>query len=208
MPRAFSALLIDDKPLIPLPPDEFVGSWYQRFVEPRCTICTSPWRETVEHVYLASGRKPYAVHTFFMKHFGVRIYPETVGTHMEQHCDLSRLWKSGIAEIERRAEDFARFRGRELDLAIQALMVELDDIRGMDCRKNPDLKIKRAQMVDRLAVNIAKLKKERDELPVGSNVEGLLFQTLTDIINRLPHEECRQVVWTKIREVKDLLQNA
>jgi hypothetical protein len=67
--KYFRDLKEGDKPLMPLPPDNMSDISYPQFMEPRCAICTSPFRDLVEHVYLDSGKKNQSVIRFFFAVF-------------------------------------------------------------------------------------------------------------------------------------------
>jgi hypothetical protein len=54
----FKDLKEGDRPLSPLPPDNMSDIQYPQFIEPRCSLCTSAFRDLAEHVYLESGKKP------------------------------------------------------------------------------------------------------------------------------------------------------
>jgi hypothetical protein len=66
--RMFSDLKENERPLIPLPPDNMSDISYPQFIEPRCAICVSPFRDLAEHVFLESGKKPQTVLNYFAKH--------------------------------------------------------------------------------------------------------------------------------------------
>jgi len=66
--RMFAHLKEGEIPLVPLPQDNMSDISYPQFVEPRCTICTSTFRDLAEHVYLETGKKAQSVINFFAKH--------------------------------------------------------------------------------------------------------------------------------------------
>ena len=156
--RMFAHLKEGELPLIPLPQDNMSDISYPQFLEPRCTICTSPFRDLAEHVFLDNGRKVQSVITFFAKHFDAKLNWMQVNTHMEQHCDFKKISTSGLKNYEQREELITPWIFREQQLALTALLVELDDVRGMDCSKNNDLKLRRAAMVEKLISKILYLK--------------------------------------------------
>jgi hypothetical protein len=59
--KMFSQLKENEQPVIPLPPDNMSDISYPQFLEPRCVICTSPFRDLAEHVYLETGKKAQSV---------------------------------------------------------------------------------------------------------------------------------------------------
>ena len=94
--KMFRDLKEGDKPLAPLPPDNMSDISYPQFMEPRCAICTSPFRDLVEHVYLDSGRKNQSVIRFFLQYFDAQMNWMQINTHMEQHCDFKKISTSGL----------------------------------------------------------------------------------------------------------------
>lgn len=54
---------------------------------------------------------------------------------MEQHCDLKKISTSGLKNYEQREELIAPWIFREHHLALTALLVELDDVRGLIAQK-------------------------------------------------------------------------
>ena len=194
--RMFSELKEGDKPLIPLPPDTMSDISYPQFLEPRCTICTSPFRDLAEHVFLESGKKPQSVINYFHKHYDAKLNWVQINTHMEQHCDFKKIATSGLKNYEQREELVAPWVFREHQLALTALLVELDDVRGMDCSKNNDMKLKRANMVEKLISKILYLKEQRDN-------QGVFAINVFEVLMRL-HEKMESE--TDKRTIRDEIQ--
>ena len=71
--KMFRDLKEGDKPLMPLPPDNMSDISYPQFVEPRCAMCTSPFRDIAEHTFPESGKKPQAVLHFFHKYYDAKL---------------------------------------------------------------------------------------------------------------------------------------
>lgn len=201
--RMFSSLKEGERPLMPLPPDNMSDISYPQFMEPRCSICTSPFRDMAEHVYLESGKKPQAVMTFFFKYYDAKLNWVQINTHMEQHCDFKKIATSGLKNYEQREELIAPWVFREHQLALTALLVELDDVRGMDCSKNNDLKLRRAAMVEKLVSKILHLKEVRDNQGVFAiNV----FEILMDLHEVMESESDKRKIRDKIVELRAKIQ--
>ena len=200
--RPFSTLGNNDQPLIPLPIDTHADIQYPTRLEPRCQLCRSPLRERGEHIYLDQGRKPQSVVNFFLKFFNAKISWECVDQHMQHHCSFKHISQSGLKNYAIREEDVMHWKYREIELTETALLVELDDIRGMDCGGNCELKLKRANMVERLTTRLMSLKKDRDDSGTHS-VD--IFQVLKDIHDAMPTQDSKQVVRDKVRELRERL---
>jgi hypothetical protein len=201
--RMFRELKEGDKPVIAIPREYPLSIHYPQFMEPRCAICTSPFRELAEHVYINNGKKPQAVLNFFETYFNAKLNWVQVKTHMEQHCNLRNIATKGLDTYRGREEEVAEWLGREFYLVELALLVELDDIRGMDCSKNPELKLKRASMVERLTTRLKELKKERDESLMSS---FNIFEILMDLHNSMESEADKKLIREKVAELRDRLQ--
>ena len=202
--RMFSDLKEGDKPIIPLPPDTMSDITYPQFLEPRCTICTSPFRDLAEHVFLESGKKPQSVINYFHKHFDAKLNWVQVNTHMEQHSDFKKIATSGLKNYEQREELIAPWIFREHQLALTALLVELDDVRGMDCSKNNDMKIKRANMVEKLISKILYLKEARDNQGVFAiNV----FEVLMKLHEKKESETDKRLIRDEIQALRAKIQS-
>lgn len=202
--RMFSELKEGDKPIIPLPPDTMSDILYPQFLEPRCTICVSPFRDLAEHVFLESGKKPQSVINYFHKHFDAKLNWVQVNTHMEQHCDFKKIATSGLKNYEQREELIAPWIFREHQLALTALLVELDDVRGMDCSKNNDMKLKRANMVEKLISKILYLKEQRDNQGVYAiNV----FEVLMKLHEKMESEMDKRFIRDEIQALRAKIQS-
>jgi hypothetical protein len=201
--RMFSDLKETDRPIVPLPPDPMSDISYPQFVEPRCAMCTSPFRDIAEHVFLESGKKPQAVLHFFHKHYDAKLNWVQVSNHMENHCDFKKIATSGLKNYEQREELIAPWIFREHHLALTALLVELDDIRGMDCSKNSDLKLRRAQMVEKLVSKILYLKERRDNNGIFSlNI----FEILMEVHENMESENDKRFIRDKMTMLKAKIQ--
>ena len=203
--RLLTQLGPDDKPLLPLPPDTKSDVVYGTKHEHRCSLCNSPWRTRSEHVYIEHKQKPSAVVHFFAKYIGAKVSWEAVKTHMTEHCRMQNIGMSGLAHIARRGDEVALWKYREKDLVIDSLLVEIDDVRGIDCARNPELMLKRAGTMERLTTRLNTVVKERDE--AGSNGVNV-FQILMDVHDALQHDECRKVIRDKVKAIRDRLSDA
>lgn len=201
--KMFRELKEGDKPIVPLPPDAMSDIQYPQFVEPRCSLCISPFRDLAEHVYLESGKKPQFVINYFLKHFDAKLNWVQVNTHMDQHCDFKKIATSGLKNYEQREELIAPWIFREQQLALTALLVELDDVRGMDCSKNNDMKLRRAAMVEKLISKILYLKELRDNQGVFAiNI----FEVLVKLHEKMESETDKRIIRDEIQDLKAKIQ--
>jgi len=202
--RMFSDLKENERPIIPLPPDNMSDISYPQFIEPRCAICVSPFRDLAEHVFLESGKKPQTVLNYFAKHFDAKMNWVQISTHMEQHCDFKKIATSGLKNYEQREELIAPWIFREHQLALTALLVELDDVRGMDCSKNNEMKIKRAAMVEKLISKILQIKDARDNQGVYSiNI----FEILMKLHEKMESEFDKKIIRDELVELRHKIQS-
>ncbi len=201
--KLFAELKFDEKPVVPLPQDTFIDVYYPQYTETRCSICSSPFRTLAEHVYLESGKKPQATIKFFEKHFNARLNWAQVKTHMDAHCDFRKVSVSGLKGYEQREEMIAPWVFREHQLALIALMTELDEVRGIDCGKNNELKLKRSAMVEKLIARIMDLKEKRD----NAGVLALnIFEILINLHEKLVCADDKRIVSMEIKTLRDRLQ--
>lgn len=200
--KLFKEIKPDDLPLIPLPPDNCSDMNYPQFIEVRCSICSSHLRDLAEHVYLESGKKPQSVIKFFERHYGAKLNWMQVQTHMETHCDFKKLITSGLKSYEQREDLIAPWMFRESQLALTALMVELDDVRGIDCSKNNDLKLKRAAMVEKLISKILDIKEKRDN---QSSYAFNIFEILMDLHDRFDSEHDKRLIRDQLKKLREKL---
>lgn len=202
--RYFSDLKEGDRPLIPLPPDNMSDISYPQFVEPRCTICISPFRDLAEHVFLENGKKPQSVINYFNKYFDAKLNWVQINNHMENHCDFKKIATSGLKNYEQREELIQPWIFREHQLALTALLVELDDVRGMDCSKNNEMKLKRAAMVEKLISKILYLKETRDNQGVFAiNI----FDVLVKLHEKMTSEEDKRVIRDEINQLREKIKS-
>ena len=201
--KYFRDLKEGDKPLMPLPPDNMSDISYPQFLEPRCAICTSPFRDLVEHVYLDSGRKNQSVIRFFQQYFDAQMNWMQINTHMEQHCDFKKISTSGLKNYEQREELIAPWIFREHQLALTALLVQLDDVRGIDCSKNNEMKLKRAAMVEKLISKILNVKDSRDNQGIY-NIN--IFEILANLHEKMASESDKRIIREEIVALRNKIQ--
>ena len=176
---------------------------YPQFFEARCAICSSPYRNLAEHVFLESGKKSQTVIKFFERHYNAKLNWSQVSTHMDNHCDFKKLVTSGLKNYEQREELIAPWIFRENQLALTALMVELDDIRGMDCSKSNELKLKRAAMVEKLIGKIMDLTEKRNNQGVFA---FNIFDILWDLHEKFNSSYDKQLVREQMKSLRDQLK--
>lgn len=201
--KLFRELKETDKPYYPLPPDNMNDISYPQFLEPRCSICSSPFRDLAEHVFLESGKKPQSVIQFFTHYFDAKLNWMQINTHMEQHCDFKKISTSGLKNYEQREELIAPWIFREHHLALTALLVELDDVRGIDCSKNSEMKLKRASMVEKLITKILMVKDSRDNQGIY-NIN--IFEILATLHERMENENDKRIIREEIVALRNKIQ--
>jgi hypothetical protein len=198
----FRDLKADSVPIIPLPDDPCPDIFYpNNYVENRCVICNSPWRVRLEHEFIAQGRKPNRVRSFFEKYFGAKITWESIATHMTHHCDLSKIQQDGQLYYQHREDDLSLYKFREDDLALIALTDQLYEMKSLSV-KSADSKMKLASVITSLSKQIAQIKKDRDA--AGSqNIN--FFKVLMDIHDKLMHEDDKKIVRDVVKELREQL---
>jgi hypothetical protein len=122
---------------------------------------------------------------------------------MEQHCDLKKISTSGLKNYEQREELIAPWIYREHQLALTALLVELDDVRGIDCSKNNEMKLKRAAMVEKLISKILHLKEVRDNQGIY-NIN--IFEILAKLHEQMESENDKRKIREEIQFLKQQIQ--
>ena len=82
-------------------------------------------------------------------------------------------------------------------------MVELDDVRGIDCSKNNDLKLKRAAMVEKLISKILDIKAKRDDQGVFAiNI----FEILAELHDKFESEHDKRLVRDELKKLREKLK--
>lgn len=200
--KLFSALKEEDVPAKPIPYDnlEDIRPYnYPSFYSEKCAICNSPFSRLAEHVFLEEGKKVMSVIRFFATYYDAKLNYTQVATHMEHHCNMRSIEVEGLRAYEGREEEINIWRFREDELAYTALMVELGDIKAIDCGKNNDLKIKKASMIDKILKSISEIKSRRD-----SNAMAYvdIFSVLTEIHDSLECDADKRKIREKVKEIR------
>ena len=78
--------------------------------------------------------------------------------------------------------------------------MELDDIRGIDCSRNNEMKLKRAAMVEKLITKIMMLKDARDN-------QGIYNINIFEILAKLHEQMDTEADKRKIREEIQVLRH-
>lgn len=201
--RLFRDLVDNEKPIVPYDESDLAEYYYEQSHERRCSICTSPFRNLLEKVYLNNNKRPNAVVNFFEVHYNARLNWLQVSTHVNNHCNFSKISVSGLSNYEGRESEIAKWKYREYDLVLTALLVELDDVRGLDARTS-DLKLRRAMMVDKLTTRLMQLRKERDEAGAGFlNIFEILFSVCEKMVSDVDKQIIKEYVSTLRQQLKE-----
>lgn len=196
----FSSLKADAQPLVPYKLN-VSGIEYPQLFSPKCAICNSPHRTLLEHVYIDSGKKVNTTLKFFEKHFNARLNWAQVKQHVKYHCDFNKIETPGLLDYEDREEEMRRWKFREYELAQIAILTEMNDVRGMQCRTNEEI-MKRANIIEKLSGKLLQIKEKRDDNSLGlPNV----FEVLHDLHNAMKDEEDKRIIREKVRELKQAI---
>jgi hypothetical protein len=198
----FRDLTKDSQPINPRPELSLGEYKYTQRHEPKCVICTSHLRNELEHIYIESSQSPQTVIRYFEEIYGAKLNYRQVRTHCENHCRLNTIYNSGLENYKQRSAELSDWMFRETQLALTALMIEIDDIRGMDLGNNPDKRIKRAAQIERLVSKMYDISKERDaKLSQNINVVDVLH----DLHSKMMYPEDKKIVNAKIEEIIETL---
>ena len=196
----FSSLRADATPVRPykIIPS---GVEYQQGFSPKCAICNSPHRGLLENVYIDSGKKVNAVVKFFEEYYCAKLNWAQVKQHIKYHCDFKVVDTPGMLDYENEDEKIARWKYREHELALTAMLVELNDVRGIQA-KTPDEIIKRSVQVEKITKQILFIKEKRDD-----NIMGLpnVFEVLHDLHGVMRDEEDKRIIREKVRDLKQAI---
>jgi hypothetical protein len=202
--RLLSELPAGFKPIKEIPSDDLVDVYYEQKFEARCTLCKSPFKTLAEHVYLNNGWKPHAVMAFFKEYFNARVSWDCVDAHMKRHCDFSKLGASGLKKLALRQDNMFLWQYREMDLAISGILDEIDEIKGMNVEKRPDLKMKQATLLRTLYRDLVDVTQKRDEASTGTiNIQKLLMEIWAE----MPNEESKAVIIKKVQAIQKVLND-
>ncbi len=197
----FSSLRSDVKPVIPYDLSHMAGIEYPQLYSGKCAICNSPFRTLLEHVYIDSGKKVNSVLKFFEKHFNAKLNWAQVKQHIKFHCDFNRIETPGLKDYENREEELSRWKYREYDLALTAMLVEIDDVRGINAR-TPDEILRRATMIEKLTRQLIQIKQQRDD-----NAMALpnVFEVLYEVHEHMVDDEDKRIIREKVNELRKAL---
>ena len=210
VPRLLSQITDADAeaPLLDIPPDSLGDIYYQTRYEPRCVLCRAPGnlRERSEHWFIENAFKPASVCNFFMRYFGAKVSWECVSTHMAEHCiNLQNYNKCGLKSISMRRDEIAQWKYRELELVIDTLLLELDEVKGLDIKKSPELFLKKSQRVESITKSLREATKQRDE--AGTEVVNV-FEILKDLFERLTDPGSKVILRDYVKELRAKLAEA
>lgn len=196
----FSSLKADAQPIIPYKLN-ISGIDYPQYFSSKCAICNSPHRTLLEHVYIDSNKKVNTVLKFFERHFNARLNWAQVKQHIKYHCDFDKIETPGLLDYENQDDMITRWKFREFELTEIAILMEMNDVRGMQCKNNEEI-MKRAGIVDKLAGKLLAIKEKRDDNSLGlPNV----FEVLHDIHNMMRDEEDKRIIREKVRELRQAI---
>ena len=196
----FSSLPADPTPIVPFTLGVF-GVEYPRFPSSRCAICNSPNRELLEFVYLDSGKKINTVVVFFEKHFNAKLNWEQVNQHIKRHCDLTQVQTPGLKRYEGREAEINRWKYREHELALTAVLVEIDEVSGLSA-KTADEVCRRAALIDKLTTKLLTIKQLRDENTLGlPNV----FEVLAELHESITDVDSRRIIREKVNYLHEAI---
>ena len=142
-----------------------------------------------------------AVLKFFVDHYAARLNWAQVKQHLRYHCDFTAVDKPGIVDYEGEDEMISRWKYREHELALTAMLVELSDVRGIPAR-TPDEIIRRSVQVEKITKQILLIKEKRDD-----NVLGLpnVFEVLHDLHGLMKDEDDKRMIREKVRDLKQAI---
>lgn len=174
---------------------------YTQLFSGKCAICNSPHRKLLENVYIDSGKKINAVVNFFEEYYAAKLNWAQVKQHIKYHCDFTAVDKPGIVDYDGEDEMVSRWKYREYELALTAMLVELSDVRGIQAR-TPDEILRRSVQIEKITKQILFIKEKRDD-----NVLGLpnVFEVLYDLHNMMKDEDDKRIIREKVRDLKQAI---
>jgi hypothetical protein len=196
----FSALKAD---ALPIKPHGITVDYIEHFqsYSPKCAICNSPHRNLFEQVFLESGKVMNRVVLFFKEFYNARLNFTQVKQHLTKHCDFSKIETSGLMSYVKRNDLLDIWKYREYELALTAMLDELDEIRGTPAR-TLDEKIKRSTMIEKLTRNIVAIKEKRDD---STNSLPNVFEVLYDLHEIIKDDDSKRIIREKAKDLKEKL---
>lgn len=198
--KYFRDLKEGQQPLMPVPDLELEDVYYDTGFSQQCTICRSPFRTTVEHVYIANGEDVQSVRHYFKKYYDVRIGYNTVQIHMDKHCRLKELRASGLRNLAKTNEEIDFWAPRPTELAMRAVLKNIDDVQGIRTNGNPELAIKKANTVNMLTSQLLKVR-EAHKHALDNDFDAMAI--LTEIAHEVDDPVVKQKILMKIRSVRE-----
>lgn len=193
----FSSLKSDAKPIVPYDIN-LGGIEYPQLYSPKCAICNSPHRTLLEHAYIDCGKKINTVIVFFQKHYAAKLNWIQVKQHVNYHCDFNKIETPGLKDYEGREEELSRWKYREYELALTAVLVELDTVRGKTARTLDDT-LKKSSMIEKLTRQLLLIKQQRDDSSQGlPNV----FEVLYDVHEKMVDDRDKRIIREKVNDLK------
>ena len=193
----FSSLKADTKPVVPYNLN-LSSIEYPQLYSAKCAICNSPHRTLLEHAYIDCGKKINTTIKFFEKHFRAKLNWTQVNQHIKYHCDLNKIETPGLLHYEDREHEVSRWKYREFELAETMILMEINDVRGINAR-SPDDILKRASMIEKLTGKLLLIKEKRDDNSMGlPNV----FEVLHELHGQMVNEEDQRIIREKAKYLK------
>lgn len=195
----FSSLKSDAKPVKDYKLNTH-GIDYPKYFSAKCAICNSPHRELLEHVYVDRNKSINGVIKFFEEHYNAKLNWPQIKQHLKFHCDMNKIETPGLLDYED-DEDIVKWKFREYELALNATLKELNDVRGM-AAKTLDEQAKKTQLIDRLTSKLIQIKQHRDEL--GINLPNV-FEVLYQVHELMVDDEDKRIIREKVKSLKEML---
>jgi len=199
----FSSLKADAKPVKPYKIN-VSGIEYPQLFSPKCAICNSPHRTLLEHAFIDCGKKVNTTIKFFEEHFNAKLNWTQVKQHVKYHCDFNKIETPGLLDYEGREEELSKWRYREFELVLTALMVELNDVRGINARTADEI-IKRSSMIEKITRQIMLVKEKRDESSHDLSKFNV-FEVLHDLFHLMVSDEDKRIIMEKTRELRQSIE--
>ena len=196
----FSTLRADAVPIKPHDLEVSYVEHYQSY-SPRCAICNSPHRNLLEQVYINEGKVVTRTIDFFRNHYGAKLNFAQMKSHLSKHCDFNKIEVPGLLAYTKRNDILDIWKYREYELALTAMLEEIDDIKGTPAR-TLDEKIKRAGMIEKLTGRIMTVKEKRDD---STNSLPNVFEVLYELHEIVKDDDAKRIIREKAKELKGKL---
>lgn len=203
----FKSLIGTEQPLKALPDDLMENEFtYPKRFEGRCTICKSPYRDLAELVYIRLNKSLYGVVKFFEDYYNAHMTWISVKTHMNAHCDFSKIMIEGLGRLFSTQDQHLLWTGRENQLAITILMDQIDDVSSLEInRSNSAAILERAKVLRDLAIKLNDLCKARDEA-ILSMRNFNAFKILADLLYEIKDPQAKEAIRNKLYQIKVQLE--